>query len=71
MKTTYKITRQYFEDEIPNEVLDKGLTKAEAREHCKNTETCSSTCSEATKQDELKRSGSKQWRDGYDTEWKR
>jgi len=39
---TYKIVRRFFKRE--NEVIREGLTLEEAREHCNDPETSSSTC---------------------------
>jgi len=41
--TTYKIVRKYFKGH-PSETLDTGLSLEEARAHCSDPETSSSTC---------------------------
>jgi hypothetical protein len=61
---TYKIVRNFFEGR--SKTIKRGLTLEEVREHCKNPETSSRTCSEAT----AKRLGlvGCVWFDGYEEE---
>lgn len=45
MSETYKIVRHYyFDGSNPPRVVKRGLTLAEARKHCNNDESASSTC---------------------------
>lgn len=44
---TYKILRNYADDDIDQETIKSGLTLEEAKEHCKNVETSSKTCTKA------------------------
>jgi hypothetical protein len=64
--TTYKVVRFYKDDDIPTRTIEKGLTLEEAQEHCRNTETSSSTCQEWTNRQRTKRLGD--WFDGYQKE---
>jgi len=41
---TYKIVRVYADMDIPKATIRVGLTLSEAQAHCKDPETCSSTC---------------------------
>ena len=36
---TYKIIRFYKDDNTPNEIIETGLTKDEARSHCQNKDS--------------------------------
>ena len=42
--TTYKITRSFFSDDHDDEVIATDLSLEEAREHCRNPETSSRSC---------------------------
>lgn len=47
---TYRIVRYFQREGKPNEVLRTGVTMEEAKRHCQDPETSSSTCtSEAAK----------------------
>ena len=41
---TYKIVRFYQSDDWDSEVIQRGLTLDEAKEHCNDPQTSSSTC---------------------------
>lgn len=58
-KPTYKIIRNFFNK--PDEIIKRGLTFIEARAHCRDRETSSSTCSNAT----LAEVGEGPWFDSY------
>jgi hypothetical protein len=55
-ETTYKIVRK-FRDTGLSDVLATGMTRAEASEHCSDTETSSSTCTSAEGQALTERCG--------------
>lgn len=59
---TFKICR-YFMDK-PTQVIARGKTEQEVREHCKDPESSSTTCSDAQK-DKI---GHGTWFDGYEQE---
>lgn len=40
---TYRIIRFYFNEDEPSRVIYRGLTEQEAKDHCNNPETSSST----------------------------
>jgi len=60
----YKITRMYFRG--GKRTIVTGLTLAEARAHCSNPETSSSTATSSTARARTRRLGP--WFDGYDEE---
>ena len=70
----YKIVRHYHHKPLSDgmrylaitRTIDTGLTLEEARAHCNNPETSSSTCSSAAKLRYTKRVG--EWFDGYSEE---
>lgn len=37
----YKIVRKFFRDDIPDELIESGLTIDQARSHCSNSESSS------------------------------
>lgn len=41
---TYRIVRGYFNTKVPKEIIEEGLSLEEARDHCQDPETSSSTC---------------------------
>ena len=65
MKRTYRIVRMFRED-YDSIVVKTGLTLEDAREHCRNPETSSSTCKGAEKISVTSRLGP--WFDGYEEE---
>jgi hypothetical protein len=63
---TYKIVRFYKDWKISKRKVQGGLTLEQARSHCEDPETSSSTC---TSRDGIRRTQSRgAWFDGYDTE---
>jgi hypothetical protein len=60
----YKIVRMYARGR--KRTILSGLTLAEARAHCKDPETSSSTCSKSAGLARTRRMG--EWFDGYDVE---
>jgi hypothetical protein len=56
----------YFEKPGMNRTIQRGLTLAEAQEHCGNPETSSSTCTTAAAKAITRRNGP--WFDGYEEE---
>ena len=61
--STYAIIRMSFKD--GKRTIKVGLTLEEAREHCSDSETSSSTCSAET---ELAETMGTPWFDGYEEE---
>lgn len=59
---SYKIIRMYFQG--GNRVIKRGLTLAEAQEHCRNPETSSQTCVKA--RNVLRTQVKGPWFDSYD-----
>ena len=65
-RMNYMTVRMYFEDDHPSQILERGLTLEEAREHCSDPETSSSTC---TNEEGLMRTQTYgPWFDGYEEE---
>ena len=64
--TTYCIVRSYFEDGVRNKRIKEGLTREEAQEHCSETETSSSTCTEDAGIEHTEKYGA--WFDGFESE---
>ena len=64
--TTYQIIRFYFAGE--RRVIQTGLTREEAQEHCNDPETSSRTCSTETSEAELAETGHGTWFDGFEEE---
>lgn len=62
--TTYKIIRMYFEG--GHRIIKRGLTLEQAKAHCSDPETSSSTCTTATGKARTRRMGP--WFDGFDKE---
>ncbi len=60
----YRIVRHYFK--AGHRTIRSGLTFSEAREHCSNPETSSSTCKLARNVRRTERMG--QWFDGFEEE---
>lgn len=63
---SYKIIRMYFNTDIPNRTIARGLTLEQAQAHCNNPETSSRTCTKAAGKRRTKRLGP--WFDGYSEE---
>ena len=63
---TYKIIRFYKGNEYPAEVIKKGLTIEEAKEHCKDDDTSSATCYTLEAIERTRKYGD--WFDGYESE---
>lgn len=63
---SYNVARMYFNDEYPTEIIKRGLTLEEARKHCRDPETSSSTCTEPEGKARTEERGS--WFDGYEEE---
>lgn len=61
---TYKIVRHFMHK--GNRVIDRGLTKEEAQDHCKHPETSSRTATSSTAKARTKKHGP--WFDGYSQE---
>ena len=64
-ETTYSIVR-FFEDGNTRRFIRRGLTLEEARAHCKDPETSSSTCTNSVGRNRTARLG--RWFDGYEAE---
>lgn len=65
MTTLYKIVRM-FKDSDNNKTIKTGLTIEEAREHCRDSETSSSTCKLAKNIKITESKGA--WFDGFSEE---
>ena len=61
---SYNIVRMYQNPEIHNQTLITGLTLEEAQEHCRDTETSSSTCTHKANIAITEANGA--WFDGYE-----
>lgn len=59
----YKVVRMFFNDDVPDTTIARGLTLEEAQAHCRDPETSSSTCAESKGVALTKRYGP--WFDGY------
>lgn len=64
--TTYKILRFYANSSVDREVVETGQTLAEAKEHCKDPEASSRTCTSEDGQGRTAEFGN--WFDGYEEE---
>jgi hypothetical protein len=63
---TYKIVRNYFNQEYESEVIAEGLDLTEAQEWCRDPETSSRTC---TSEEGCERTAERgPWFDGYEEE---
>lgn len=60
---TYEIVRFYQDADTPTEVLETGVTLAEAQEHCNDPETSSRTATSAEADTRTETMGA--WFDGY------
>ena len=59
----YKIIRHYMRGATIRRTIKTGLTLAKARAHCRDPETSSTTCTNATGRRRTKEHGA--WFDGY------
>ena len=66
MAVRYKIVRMYFNRGQSNRTIERGLTLAEAQEHCRDPETSSSTGTSAAGRKHTAARGP--WFDGYEQE---
>lgn len=66
MADTYRIVRFYQTGPTKRRVLERGVSYAEAREHCSDPETSSSTATNAEAKRRTKQSGP--WFDGFEKE---
>ena len=64
--STYRIVRMFQSPDHPTQVVKRGLTLREAREHCNDPETSSSTCEEEEGKEYTRRHGA--WFDAYEEE---
>ena len=62
----YRVVRMYKDAAIRSRVIARGLTLEEARAHCSDPETSSSTCRRPHNVRRTKRLGD--WFDGYEEE---
>ena len=62
--STYRIVRMFKSSDHPTQVVKRGLTLREAREHCRAPETSSSTCTTKLGQERTEKFGA--WVDGYE-----
>lgn len=60
----YRIIRFYESANIRRRIIDTGLTLEQAKAHCSDPETSSSTCIKAAGKARTKRLG--RWFDGYE-----
>ncbi len=60
----YKIIRHYIDDDTLDRIIYTSLTKDEAKAHCKNPETSSSTCKGEVGLHRTRERGP--WFDGYE-----
>ncbi len=60
----YKIVRFYFNKPGSRRTIDSHLTLEQARAHCNNPETSSSTCTSAASKAITRHNG--EWFDGYE-----
>ena len=63
---TYKIVRMYKDAGVRRRTIKRGLTLIQARAHCADPETSSSTATKATPRARTRRLGD--WFDGYESE---
>jgi len=61
---SYRIVRCYQNPNKRSRTVDNGLTLAEARAHCSDPETSSSTCTKPYPKSLTKKHG--EWFDGYE-----
>ena len=63
MGTRYKVVRFFENENVTTRVIKKNLTEKEAKDHCKDPETSSSTCKLWHNRNRTKRLG--RWFDGW------
>ena len=63
---SYKIVRMYFQQPGKRRTINRGLTLEEARAHCSDPETSSSTCTKSTGKRQTRMHGP--WFDAYESE---
>lgn len=63
---SYKIVRFYQNPSVPQETIERGLTLAEAQDHCRDPETNSRTCVMPHNVRRTRQLGN--WFDGYTKE---
>lgn len=56
--------RRMYQNNIPDRIIKTGVTLEEAKNHCNDPETSSSTCSTPENLEHLRKYGP--WFDGYD-----
>jgi hypothetical protein len=61
---SYRIVRSYQNPNKRSRTVDNGLTLEEARAHCRDPETSSSTCTKPYPKSLTKKHG--EWFDGYE-----
>lgn len=61
--TTFKIIRMFFNDDVPNRIIKRGLTQEQAQAHCSDPETSSSTCTNRAGLERTRKHGP--WFDGW------
>ena len=59
----FKIIRFFFDDNVSNRTIKRGLTEEEAMAHCQDPETSSSTCTNNAGKRRTRRLG--KWFDGF------
>ncbi len=64
--TTYNVKRMYRDHPEKNRILKRGLTLEEARAHCSDPETSSSTATSTRARNRTARLGP--WFDGFDVD---
>ena len=64
--STYAVTRMFFDESVPSETIETGLTLEEAQAHCQDPETSSSTATSAEAVALTEAVGP--WFDGYEEE---
>ena len=62
----FKIIRFFFDENVSNRTIKKGLTEEAAMLHCNDPETSSSTCTNSAGKRRTKNQG--KWFDGFSEE---
>ena len=62
----FKIIRFFFDENVSNRTIKKGLTEEAAMAHCNDPETSSSTCTNSAGKRRTKNQG--EWFDGFSEE---
>ena len=63
---SFKIIRFFFDDNVSNRTIKKGLTEEAAMLHCNDPETSSSSCTSSAGKRRTKNQG--EWFDGFSEE---